>query len=86
MANDEKKLLWSEPPKVINIGLEIFYESLLAQGAEAVQVDWKPPAGGDERIAKLLDKLLYSQPKENRDGYFTGYPPRSPPLCQAFPI
>lgn len=58
MANDEKKLLWGEPPKVINIGLEIFYESLLAQGAEAVQVDWKPPAGGDERIAKLLDKLL----------------------------
>jgi FdrA protein len=44
--------------KVINVGLEIFQESLTAQGVQAVQVDWRPPAGGDERMAKLLDKLL----------------------------
>jgi len=58
MDPDEKKPVLGEPLKVINIGLEIFYESLAAQGVEAVQVDWKPPAGGDERIAKLLGKLL----------------------------
>ena len=44
--------------KVINVGLEIFQESLVAQGVQAVQVDWRPPAGGDQRMAELLDKLL----------------------------
>ena len=41
----------------INIGLESFYESLLAQGAGAVQVDWRPPAGGDERMMALLERM-----------------------------
>jgi FdrA protein len=41
----------------INVGLETFYESLLAQGAAAVQVDWRPPAGGDERMAALLERM-----------------------------
>jgi FdrA protein len=41
----------------INIGLESFYESLLAQGARAVQVEWRPPAGGDERMMALLERM-----------------------------
>jgi FdrA protein len=41
----------------INVGLESFYESLLAQGARAVQVDWRPPAGGDERMMALLERM-----------------------------
>jgi len=47
------------PDKVaaINVGLESFYESLLAQGAKAVQVDWRPPAGGDERMMALLERM-----------------------------
>lgn len=44
-------------PKAINFGLESFYESLTLQGAQAVQVDWRPPAGGDERLAGILAKL-----------------------------
>jgi FdrA protein len=45
------------PVAAINIGVEIFFESLLDQGAGAVHVDWRPPAGGDERLLSLLDKL-----------------------------
>ncbi len=45
------------PPAAINVGLESFYESLREQGAEAVQVDWRPPAGGDERLQAILAKL-----------------------------
>jgi FdrA protein len=45
------------PLAVINVGLELFYESLLAQGAQAVQVDWRPPAAGNERLASLLTKM-----------------------------
>ena len=41
----------------INIGLESFTDSLRDQGAEVVQVDWRPPAGGDERLANLLTRL-----------------------------
>jgi hypothetical protein len=27
------------------------------QGAEAVHVEWRPPAGGDDRLLAILDKL-----------------------------
>ena len=45
------------PVTAINVGLEAFYESLLAQAATAVQVDWKPPAGGDEKLLAILEKM-----------------------------
>jgi FdrA protein len=41
----------------INVGLESFSDSLRDQGAEVVHVDWRPPAGGDERLAGLLTRL-----------------------------
>ena len=41
----------------INVGLESFTDSLRAQGAEVVHVDWRPPAGGDDRMANLLSRL-----------------------------
>jgi len=43
--------------KLVNVGLRSFYESLRAQGAEVAHVDWRPPAWGDPRLAKLLMKL-----------------------------
>lgn len=46
-----------EPLAGINLGLEIFYDSLKDQGAKAVQVDWRPPAGGNEKLMDLLAKL-----------------------------
>lgn len=44
-------------PAAINIGLEVFYESLVAQGAAALHVDWRPPAGGDERLMGILRRM-----------------------------
>ena len=41
----------------INLGLESFTESLKAQDAGAVQVDWKPAAGGDSDLMALLEKM-----------------------------
>jgi hypothetical protein len=43
---------------VINLGLKGFAESLEQQGVEVVQVDWIPPAGGDQEMIDLLDELL----------------------------
>jgi FdrA protein len=45
------------PMAVVNVGLESFQASLAAQGAQAVQVDWRPPAGGNERLASLLNRM-----------------------------
>lgn len=44
--------------KAVNIGVAGFAESLRAQGAPVVHVDWSPPAGGDQEMMALLDKLL----------------------------
>ena len=45
------------PLAAINVGLESFCASLKSQGASVVQVDWRPPAGGNEKMAALLAKM-----------------------------
>ncbi len=45
------------PLAAINVGLEAFAESLTAQGAEVVHVDWRPPAGGNARLMALLERM-----------------------------
>ncbi len=45
------------PCRVINIGLESFAEDLRREGVEVVQLDWRPPAGGNARLASLLASL-----------------------------
>jgi len=49
--------LLAAPPRVVNVGLELFAADLKAVGAEVVHVQWIPPAGGNARLAGLLDKL-----------------------------
>lgn len=41
----------------VNVGLESFYDSIQAQGGTAVHVDWRPPAGGDEKLMAILGKM-----------------------------
>jgi len=47
----------TRPLAAINVGLESFHASLTSQGAQAVQVDWRPPAGGDEKLAAILARM-----------------------------
>lgn len=49
--------LVTQPFAAINVGLESFYESLISQGAQAIHVDWRPPAGGNEKLASLLARM-----------------------------
>jgi FdrA protein len=49
--------LLHEPLAAINVGVEAFMASLSAQGAPVVQVDWRPPAGGNERLAGILTRM-----------------------------
>lgn len=43
--------------KVINIGIRPFYDALKEQKVKVVFVEWKPPAGSDQNLIRLLDKL-----------------------------
>jgi FdrA protein len=44
-------------PAIVNVGLELFAESLQAQEVPVISVDWRPPAGGKQHLLDLLDKL-----------------------------
>jgi FdrA protein len=55
-SNEGKNIL-TEKLKVVNIGISTFADDLRSQGVEVVHVDWKPPAGGDVEMLKLLEKL-----------------------------
>ncbi len=50
----KQKNILKEDLCVINIGLEGFAEDLRREGIEVVQVDWRPPTGGDSRLTALL--------------------------------
>ncbi|HEV8340121.1 MAG TPA: protein FdrA, partial [bacterium] len=49
--------LLSSPPQVINVGLELFAESLAAQSVPVIHLDWRPPAGGKKHLQDLLERL-----------------------------
>jgi hypothetical protein len=55
--NKESQLL-EQDLIVINVGLKSFGESLEEQEVEVIQVNWEPPAGGDQEMINLLDELL----------------------------
>ena len=39
--------LFSSELVVVNVGPKLFAEAIDKQGYRTIQVDWKPPAGGD---------------------------------------
>lgn len=57
MADRLEELL-GKGPVAVNLGVEDFANSLKTQGAEVIQVDWTPPAGGDREMMELLEQLL----------------------------
>lgn len=51
------KTLFKSELKVVNIGLEGFYKSTKDQGTTSVHVEWRPPAGGNQKLLDILAKL-----------------------------
>ena len=49
--------VFHQPLSAINVGLESFAESLQAQGAPVIQMDWRPPAGGNEKLMAILERM-----------------------------
>ena len=71
-AREDAKSLLAAPPRVVNVGLELFAADLARHdakgggnhgvgdsvaGAKVVHVQWSPPAGGNAHLAGLLGKL-----------------------------
>jgi len=46
-----------KPMAAINVGLDSFAANLTDQGAPNIHVDWKPPAGGNERLMNILQRM-----------------------------
>jgi len=55
--DDVSRDLLAAPPRVINVGLEIFAANLASHGVQVAHVRWSPPAGGNAQLAGLLEKL-----------------------------
>lgn len=49
--------LLNSKPRIVNIGLSSFTESIVEYGGKTVQYDWKPVAGGNKKLIKILNKL-----------------------------
>ena len=47
----------NQPLAAINVGLESFTESLVAQDAGVIHVDWRPPASGNEKLMSILERM-----------------------------
>jgi len=62
----------------VNVGAPHFAAALKAQGREVLQLDWRPPAGGDARLIGALEKLSTPAVEEaNREALAimaTGHP------------
>lgn len=50
--------LLSEGPRVLNVGVRTFAETLNAAGAPHMHIDWQPPAGGDPNLGRVLARML----------------------------
>ncbi|MDR1532062.1 MAG: DUF1116 domain-containing protein, partial [Clostridiales bacterium] len=49
--------LFGKPLKVVNLGSRDFYDDLVKQGVQAVNLAWKPAARGDKALLDALEKL-----------------------------
>jgi hypothetical protein len=58
VASLSKRDLLNSRLNVINLGLDIFFQSLQDQRVNVVQVDWRPPTKLDKETEDILSKIL----------------------------
>ena len=55
--NEKIAALLATGPRVANVGVGDFCDSLAEQDVPVIQVDWKPPPKLDDDLAQLLEEL-----------------------------
>ncbi|MCX2563186.1 hypothetical protein [Acetobacter thailandicus] len=58
MTEQQPSPLFEQTLSVVNIGIDLFAETLRQQSVDVVQVQWSPPATQNEDLMNLLDSLL----------------------------
>jgi succinyl-CoA synthetase alpha subunit len=53
----DRTKIFSKPVEIINIGVELFKDSLQSQKALVHHVEWRPPAGGDIQVIQNLEQI-----------------------------
>ncbi|HEX6263376.1 MAG TPA: DUF1116 domain-containing protein, partial [Actinomycetota bacterium] len=56
-SSNSEPLALPEEVHAVNVGLAVFGEAVRAQGGEAVDVEWRIPAGGDRESVEALTAL-----------------------------
>ncbi|WP_217587214.1 acyl-CoA synthetase FdrA [Lentibacillus saliphilus] len=56
-VSDQVQAFVNERPSIINVGLKSFTNALTDNNAQVVQFDWRPVAGGNEKMRKILSLL-----------------------------
>jgi len=47
--------LFGEELVSVNLGVEVFFDAMKQQGVKCAQVEWKPPAGGNLELIRVLE-------------------------------
>ena len=55
-TSNGKKLLYGQPV-IINIGLDIFLKAFEIKRVKYLNIDWRPPAKGNEKLIEALRKI-----------------------------
>jgi len=55
--DSDAETLFEQPLDILTIGLDGFAEDLSKLDLNVLQLDWRPPADGDPKLAELLSKL-----------------------------
>ncbi|WHY99515.1 acyl-CoA synthetase FdrA [Peribacillus simplex] len=57
LVSEQISKLVNEKPAIVNVGLKKFTQAVTNHGGQVVQFDWRPAAGGNERMRKILALL-----------------------------
>jgi succinyl-CoA synthetase alpha subunit len=56
-VSDKVMELLNTKPRIINVGLQSFNESIVQYGGQSEQFDWRPRASGNKKMIRILDAL-----------------------------
>jgi FdrA protein len=42
---------------VLNIGVELFHDAIKNAEGQSINMDWRPPAGGDKKLLEIINKI-----------------------------
>lgn len=67
--------LLAGPPRVVAVGVELFEQTLAAQGVDVVGVDWRPPVGDPAALARVAADPRVADANATALGHLTAATP-----------